>query len=328
MRRVGSAAAAVGVLVLLAAHPSAAQVEEGTFERELKVTGPVDLSVSTGSGDITVRQGKAGAVRVVGRIRASDRWRTRSRLSAAERVRRLIEAPPIVQNGNVVRVGEIDDPDLRDGVSISYELTVPASTRLRSRSGSGSQSIDGIDGPVDASSGSGNLRIGAVGGEVRATAGSGSIAVEGVKGTLHASTGSGNLVAADVAGAVSVSTGSGRVEVEQTAPGDARVRTGSGSIILRGVNGGLDVSAGSGRIEVEGRPVRDWRLRAASGSVTLRLVGEPGFELRARTSSGGLSTTHPVTVIGAVGRREIRGTVRGGGPLIDISTASGSIRIE
>jgi len=115
--------AAGGLLAqpLLAAWPFNA---EGSFERTLSVTGEVDLNVTTGSGSITVRPGESGRVYVKAQIRARGG-------DAEEKVRRLEASPPIEQNGNVIRIGRIEDRELRRNVSISYELVVPATTRLK-----------------------------------------------------------------------------------------------------------------------------------------------------------------------------------------------------
>ncbi len=76
---------------------------------------------------------------------------------------------------------------------------------------------------------------------------------------------------------------------------------------------------------------------AGSGGITVRLSSEAAFDLYARTSSGSISTDHPLTVQGTikrrelrgkVQRRELRGKVRGGGYLVDMRTGSGSIHIE
>lgn len=296
---------AIGLAFLPASTLEAAV--KGSFERTLDVSGPVDLEVKSGSGSITIRTGGSDTVRVVGHIRAQSSWGSGS---AEDKVRRLEENPPVEQTGNQIVVGEVDDRELTRNVSISYELHVPENTRLRSSTGSGSQSIGDIHGPVDASSGSGNLEIGVVGGEVEASTGSGSIRVESVHGRFRAK------------------AGSGSVEIKQTAPGNVEVETGSGSIQLSGVRGALRASTGSGRITVDGVPIGDWELRASSGSINLRLNEDVGFDLRARTSSGRIESDHPVTVTGKLSKRELRGQVRGGGPLLEVRTSSGSIRIQ
>jgi DUF4097 and DUF4098 domain-containing protein YvlB len=318
----------LAVLLMAAAAPACAEQRyaEGSFERTLRVTGAVELDVLTGSGKIDVMPGDASTVRVTAHIRARINSGT-SQSEAEAKVRRLEQNPAIVQTGNSIRIGDIEDEDLRRNVQISYTITTPAETRLRSRTGSGSQSVSGIRGPVEASTGSGSLKLRNIGSAVRATAGSGSIELEAIGGDLKASTGSGGIRAAGIAGAVEASTGSGSVRVEQTAPGDVDVRTGSGGVELTGVRGTARVRTGSGSIRAEGTPTGDWSLHTSSGGVTVRLPGEMGFELRARSSSGSIESAHPVTVEGRISRRELTGKVRGGGPRIDLSTASGSIRI-
>jgi DUF4097 and DUF4098 domain-containing protein YvlB len=69
-------------------------------------------------------------------------------------------------------------------------------------------------------------------------------------------------------------------------------------------------------------------MRTASGSVTVRLPEQAAFDLEARTSSGHIESSHPITVQGTIGPREVRGKARGGGPLLELSTSSGNIHIE
>ena len=70
----------------LAANASA----EGSFQRTLTVTGPVNLDVSTGSGRSQVRTGGSGQVQVVGHIKASDWFGSPS---AEEKVQRMEKNP-------------------------------------------------------------------------------------------------------------------------------------------------------------------------------------------------------------------------------------------
>src|SRR5690348_3368782 len=106
----------------------------GDFQRTLHVTGSVDLQVETGSGSISVRPGNSNSVQITGHIQASE-WFGGG--NAEERVKRIQNNPPIQQSGNDIRIGHVDDPELRHNISISYEVIVPANTQLRSSSGSG-----------------------------------------------------------------------------------------------------------------------------------------------------------------------------------------------
>jgi len=279
---------------------------EGSFDRTLKVTGTVDLDVTTGAGNIKVSQGEAGMVRVVGRIRAHNHWDSKD---AESKVRALEANPPIEQNGNTVRIGHIDDSELRHNVSISYELEVPADTRLHAQAGSGNETITGITGPLHLNTGSGNIT--ATGGrDVRANTGSGNILLESVNGEVRANTGSGD------------------VRIEQSSLSDVRLNTGSGNVAASSVRGPLVVQTGSGDIRVEGTQTGDWKLEAGSGTISVRLPADAAFDFYAHTGSGHIDTQHPITMTGSLNRNELRGKARGGGPLLQARTGSGNINIQ
>jgi hypothetical protein len=320
------AALAIGLLASAAAF-ARDTVAEGSFDRTLKVSGAIDLTVSTGSGSITVRTGSASEIHVVGKIRINSGWHTDDR-DAQARVHRIESNPPIEQNGSIVRIGEIQDEDLKRNVSISYELVVPPDTKLRSETGSGSQELDGVHGPVEATTGSGSLHIGHIGAELHASTGSGTITLDTIQGSVRATTGSGSIRADGVAGGLVAQTGSGEIELAQTAPGDVDVQTGSGGIELRGVRGRVSARSGSGSIHVDGSPTGEWRLHTSSGGVTLRLPADAGFELDANAGSGNIETSHELLVSGTLGHHELHGKAHGGGPLISVSTSSGTIRVE
>src|SRR5262245_48545616 len=97
---------AVSVGACIATAPAHAQRRgiEGSFDRGLNVSGPVDLEVGTGSGRIEVRQGPQGRVDIHGVIRAgTDRW-WRSDRDAEDIVRQLESNPPIEQSGNSIHI--------------------------------------------------------------------------------------------------------------------------------------------------------------------------------------------------------------------------------
>ena len=308
-------------LVMVQALPAWAAAE-GSFQRSLKVSGAVDIDITTGSGSISVRTGNADTVEIVGRIRASS-WLG----NAEEKVRRLESNPPIYQSGNSIRIGHVSEVDFFKNISISYELVVPSETRLKSHSGSGNQTIDGIRGPLDVNAGSGSVKASNIGSTVRAETGSGSIDLDRIKGNVHAQAGSGSIRAMDIGGGFEGNTGSGRITLSQAAPGAVRVETGSGGMELRGVRGSLEARAGSGGITAEGDPTGGWMLHSGSGSIHLRFPSDASFDLNARTGSGSISLEHPVTVQGKLGRKEIRGKVRGGGVPVEVQTGSGNIEI-
>ena len=315
-------ATALAASFSVAAIPAQAAAR-GSFQRTLTVTGPVDLDVTTGSGNIDVRAGAVGSVQVTGRIKVSG-WGD----NGEEKVRKLEQTPPIQQNGNSIRIGYITDPELRRNVSIDYQIVVPQSTTLTSHTGSGDQKIDGIKGPVEARSGSGDMHLSTIGSRLEAHTGSGDLQMNGISGDVRARTGSGNIQGDGVAGGFDAETGSGDVTLRQTATGEVRVRTGSGGVDLHGVRSMVNADTGSGDVSVEGTPGGEWKLSAGSGTIKLRIPSQAGFDLDASTSSGDIELSHTVAVSGNISRHSIHGKAGSGGSLVEVRTGSGNIEIE
>lgn len=230
------------------------QRANGMFQQTLAMRTVSDVSVRTGAGRIEIRMGQPGRVEINGRITAT-KLPGKSQPSPEDRVRRVEAHPPVEQRGDSVHIGEPIGGAWADEVSISYVVTIPPGTRVRTKSGSGSQEI-AADGDLDVSANSGRVRL------------------VGVKGAVRAST-------------------------------------------------------SSGGIDIQGELSRDWYLSASSGRVSIALAGaSPRFELHARTNSGGIEFDFPITVKGRHDRHEVRGTVGGGGPLIQVRTSSGRISIR
>ena len=157
-------------LFVIAAGLCHAQRTDGSFERSLKVTGPVDLDLATDAGGINVVPGPAGSVHIRGILKAGGNWFNRGDVEG--RIRELEAHPPIEQNGNTIRVA-VRDPSLLKGIAMRLEIEAPAESRLRARADSGGIDVRGIRGPVDCKTDSGGIRVTDIGGEVRAAADSG-----------------------------------------------------------------------------------------------------------------------------------------------------------
>jgi putative adhesin len=293
-------------VVLTSSLPSLASVV-GTFDRSFQVNGPVDLEMLTRSGDITVRSGPANTVSIHGKIHVGNSWFSGDRKGE---IQELQNNPPIRQNGNSIR---IDYVNLRN-ISVDYEITVPENTTVRSHSGAGDQTVEGIKGAIDLESGAGDMKL------ARLT------------GDLHAQTGSGDVRARQISGPVRSKTGSGDIEIEEVGVGDVEIRTGSGNITVNGINGGFRADAGSGDIRADGTPKNLWIIRTGSGNVNLRVPGETAFDVDISSNSGTVVVNHPVTttVQGRVreSRKSVVGKVRGGGPTISVRTGSGDIHVD
>ena len=172
----------VALVVLATAVSYASSTPQGTFDRTLQVSGPVDLEVLTHSGDVTVRAGSSGSVQIHGKIYVGDRWLRGSRQGDVQEIE---QHPPIRQDGNNIHIDYLNVHDL----SVDYVIEVPADTVVRSQSGSGDQVIEGTRGNVDVHTGSGDVRLTKLQGEIRLQTGSGNIRAHDVAGAIRGGAG-------------------------------------------------------------------------------------------------------------------------------------------
>jgi DUF4097 and DUF4098 domain-containing protein YvlB len=307
MQSLRSRLIAVVSLVVVTSALSSAATPQGTFDRSYPVSGTVDLQVFTHSGDISVHKGPDLTVSIKGKIFVGNRWVEGDR---KQQVAALEQNPPIRQTGNSILV---DYVQLKN-IAIDYEITVPANTIVKTKSGSGDQTVEGTEGAVDVATGSGDVRLRDIKGNMQLRTGSGDVEADHLTGALQAEAGSGNMRLADLRG------------------GDDRLRTGSGDIEIREVNASLAVQTGSGDLRAEGVMAGPWELRTGSGDIELRLPSQANFELDATTSSGSVVVDHPLTmtVQGNLehSHKNVRGTVGSGGLRLAIHTGSGDVHIQ
>jgi len=263
--------------------------------------------VLTRSGDIAVRNGAAGTVSIHAKIHSSNSWLGGDHKAE---VQELQNNPPIRQNGNSIHIDYVHFSN----ISVDYEITVPENTAIRTHTGSGDQTVEGLKGNVDLESGSGDLKLARLTGEMRFQ------------------TGSGNVRGHELSGPAKVKAGSGDIEIEEMGAGDVDIRTGSGNITVKGINGGFRAEAGSGNIHGKGSPKNMWSVRTGSGNVTLHVPSDAAFDVDISSHSGTVTLGHPVTttVEGRVreSRKSVAGKVRGGGPLISVHTGSGDVQVD
>lgn len=299
---------AVVSLVIAGSALCAATTPKGTFDKSFQVSGPVDLQVFTHSGDVIVRKGPAGTVSVKGKIFVYKNWILGD--DRMQEVKEIEQNPPLRQTGNSIQIDYVNHRN----IAIDYEVTVPADTTVRTKSGSGDQTVEGTEGSVDIATGSGDVRL------------------RDIKGKVQLHTGSGDIEADHLTGALDAEAGSGNMRITELTGGDDRLRTGSGDIEIRNVNAPVSVQTGSGDLRAEGVMAGPWELRTGSGDIDLRLPGQANFELDAATNSGSVVVDHPLrmTVQGNLehAHKNVRGTVGSGGPLLTIRTGSGDVHIQ
>jgi DUF4097 and DUF4098 domain-containing protein YvlB len=157
--------------------------------------------------------------------------------------------------------------------------------------------------------------------EVRAPEG---VVLDGV-GTVNGGVEvSGRFERADVGttnGTVTVEGGSGELEASTT----------NGDIRIRRFEGRVEAETTNGSIRLEDLTLKGGlSAGTTNGSITLAITNAEGLDadLRAHTTNGSITVDFPVTLKNMTkSRRRIEARIGQGGPLIELGTTNGSIRI-
>jgi DUF4097 and DUF4098 domain-containing protein YvlB len=195
-------------------------------------------------------------------------------------------------------------------VTVAYNVTAPAGTRV---------TVETI---------SGNIRVSGLQGELNISAVSGGVDLASCARVTEVHTISGDLTLSDVqspgrleVGAVSATINLARIKAQHL-----DVSIVSGPISARDVQAdGAKIGTVSGNIEFSGSvsPKGRYEFSAHGGSVKLGLTG--GFDLEARTFSGRVEADPSLGLTPGTNTRSLRGTVGGGGGAVTATTFSGSI---
>jgi hypothetical protein len=185
----------------------------------------------------------------------------------------------------------------------------------------------------------------------RVTTSNGHIRVEDVQGDARLDTSNGALRLRTIEGRVDAKTSNGGIEGDGLT-GDLTLRTSNGGIRLDRVSGTLDASTSNGGIHVrlgKPKPNEPVKLQSSNGgielevaaldnneirastsnaTITLRLPADIKARLRASTSNSSITSDFDVTTRGTLSKNHLEGEINGGGPLIDVSTSNGTIRIH
>ncbi len=167
-------------------------------------------------------------------------------------------------------------------------------------------------------------------GPARLKTSNGHVEVRGLKGSLTAETSNGPIEAENIEGGVEAHSSNGHIRLDHV-HGAVEASTSNSSIhaALEKVDGSIRLQSSNGSIDLTLPSNAQSAVRAhtSNGGITLHLPGEVNARLTADTSNGNISTDFELRLHGEISKRHIEGTLGNGGPLIDLSTSNGSIRI-
>ena len=200
----------------------------------------------------------------------------------------------------------------------NFEVTVPAGTKVSATTWSGSLSVRGVHGDIEAHAQSGDVQVRDAGDRLDIESLSGDVVVTGVKGESTINTISGSVTLSAARGNTSIESVSGDVDLRDVVAKQIRLHTTSGDVSFTGAI--LD----AGRYE----------FNTHSGEIVLALPADIGAELSVSTFSGGIESDFPITLkagehgIGAAQAKRLNFTVGRGTARIIAETFSGDITLK
>ena len=183
-------------------------------------------------------------------------------------------------------------------------------------------------------SSNGRLEVEDVDGSARLRTSNGSIRLVRLHGDVMAQTSNGSIEAHEVNGKLDVRTSNGHIRTETTG-GSLAAETSNGSITARMTNPAADspvrLYSSNGHIElaVDGTRLPEMRASTSNSSILLRVPATADVEVRAHTSHSSVTSEFSGLHYEDDRRHsDMEGVIGHGGPLVELRTSNGSIRID
>lgn len=218
----------------------------------------------------------------------------------------------VTNSPNSVRIHTVPPIDRHGNYGARFVIHVPRRVQL--------SNIVSSNGPI---------RVDSINGPARLRTSNGAIRVSALDGTLDAQTTNGPMDVSGVTGDATLRTSNGGIRAD-VKKGGFDAHTTNGSITARLMEADphpVRLESSNGHIDLTLESVREVRAETSNSSIVVRLPGSAAANLRAHTSNSSISSDFDVSERGEISKHRLEGAIGAGGPLIDLETSNGSIRI-
>jgi DUF4097 and DUF4098 domain-containing protein YvlB len=227
----------------------------------------------------------------------------------------------VSQSSGGIYVRTVRPPgDFHGNLGVRYVIHVPRKTELsRITSSNGSVHVEDIEGSAELKTSNGGLRVESLNGMLTAHTSNGSVALDNISGSMILHTSNGPIRAEHVVAGIEATTSNGSITVHF----DDKAPAPSSPLKFETNNGKVDITLPT-------PPKSEIRAQTSNSSITLRLPATLAARIRAETSHGEVRSDFMAEGAEAEhhGRHQtLEETVGNGGPLIDLHTSNGSIRL-
>ncbi|HNY40698.1 MAG TPA: DUF4097 family beta strand repeat-containing protein [Bryobacteraceae bacterium] len=219
-----------------------------------------------------------------------------------------------VSEPNYLRLRAIRPVERNCNCGAKFVLRVPKKITIdRIETSNGSIRAEGTSGPARLKTSNGSMRLWGMTGDVEATTSNGSIEVTEFSGAAILKTSNARIRAEGIRGNFAAETSNGSIDVnieELDAGRSLKLDTSNSTISLN-------------MAKYNSNPVI---ADTSNGSINVRLPAAVNAEVRASTSNGSITSDFELTTR-TISKTKLDGRLGNGGPLLDLSTSNGSIRL-
>jgi hypothetical protein len=176
----------------------------------------------------------------------------------------------------------------------------------------------------------GTLRVESVDGHARLKTSNGAIRALEMQGSLDARTSNGSIDLSDVTGDTTLHTSNGTIKAD-VKKGNFEATTSNGNITAHLVEPDshpVRLESSNGHIDLTMDAAREVHADTSNSSITVRMPSQAGATVRAHTSNSSITSDFDVSMHGGmISKHRLEGNIGSGGPLLDLGTSNGAIRI-
>ena len=275
--------------------------EDFEFTRPLNPGGRLAVENSNGSIEIQVWDEDEAQIRGV-------------KFASSKKLLDLIEID-VAGSGDFVRVRTVKPSGRFGSMGARYTIRVPHGAVLDPLiTTNGTITVTGDVGGVRARTSNGRVKIAGASGDVEIQTSNGSITCTEIEGDARLSTSNGAIRVDGLKGRLRAKTSNGSVK--------ARIEPGPGPepIEIRTSNGAISLT-------LQAPPAADVIVTTSNASITVRAPESLRARLRLRSTNGAVSADFEVAGAGERSKRRLEGLVNGGGPLVELTTTNGTVRL-
>ncbi|HUU52241.1 MAG TPA: DUF4097 family beta strand repeat-containing protein [Candidatus Heimdallarchaeota archaeon] len=317
-------------LLILGLSPTSSIAKEKfeeKFEKTVALAKDGKVYLSNIAGDIDVKTWDRGEVKIDA-LKVSKH----SSMDKAKEYAGLVKIEVTEEGGTLsIKTKYPKNGPKNMSVSVDFNLMIPAGATADINSVSGDLTLANIGGAAKAETVSGDVTLEKIGGALKGKTVSGNVTVMGAAKGAYCKSVSGDVKVDDVNGDAELYTVSGTIEAGSV-KGSITAENTSGDVKLIDVTDAKVIKAKtlSGDVDYVGVIYSDgsYNFKSHSGDVLLTVPSDAAFDLEAKTFSGSIESDFEITLTGKISKKELKGSVNGGGATLEVKTFSGDVHMK